>query len=153
MKSKLQTRQSQRRCHQCREETYTVFLVAAGQLSSSLYLESSLSEATWTNIRKITSVRVESGLVGCGVLCSREEDCTLFLLSGPDLCHLARVEFLEEFWHLIALLQVICLSEFFQEVGQGVPTVTVMVKKDYHVRCPDTLGRILLMVLIFLIYF
>ena len=38
-------------------------------------------------------------------------------------------------------LQVTCLSEYFQEVA-GISTVTVMVKEDYHVRCPETLGRI-----------
>ena len=77
--------------NECREETSPVLLVVAGQVVSSLYLERRLSQETWTNIRKIRSARLQSGLVGCAGLCSGEEDCTLFLLSGPDLCHLARV--------------------------------------------------------------
>ena len=68
-----------------------ILLVVAGQVSSSLFLESRLSQETWAKIRKISSTQVQSGLMGCGVLCSGDDDCTLFLLSGPDLCTLARV--------------------------------------------------------------
>ena len=69
-----------------------VLLAVAGEVTTSLYLERRLSQETWTKIRKISTTQVQSGLVGCGVLCSGDDDCTLFLLSGPDLCHLARVE-------------------------------------------------------------
>ena len=47
-------------------------------------------ELTRTKVRRERAVVQTGGVVGCGVICSRSQDCTLFRSDG-DQCTLARV--------------------------------------------------------------
>ena len=65
--------------------------VVVGQVQSWLYTEARVVVRTWPNIKKVTTVTVQDGLLECGMLCSSTEDCALFHLSDGTLCVLAKV--------------------------------------------------------------
>ena len=69
----------------------STFLVVVGQVQSWLYTEAQVLVRTWPNIKKVTTVTVQDGLLECGMLCSSTEDCALFHLSDGTLCVLAKV--------------------------------------------------------------
>ena len=65
--------------------------MVVGQVQSWLYTEARVVARTWPNIKKVTTVTVQDGLLECGMLCSSTEDCALFHLSDGSLCVLAKV--------------------------------------------------------------
>ena len=67
-----------------------MIIAVTGHVESDLFLQTELEEVTWTKVRKERNVSQTGGVVGCGVICSRSEECTLFRSDG-DLCTLARV--------------------------------------------------------------